>query len=152
MFCPQCQCEFRAGFSRCETCGVDLVEDLSAPRQAPRPEPSRPVTATPVPMSEYCGFLSLDEARNARDRVRELGIQAAIEIREAPGSPLDEPSNEEFWLRVEASKIGKAAAVLGYDTSEAAADEEEYVCGNCNAVVGADDDACPACGERLEGD
>lgn len=28
-FCPVCQCEFREGFTRCNTCEADLVECLS---------------------------------------------------------------------------------------------------------------------------
>jgi hypothetical protein len=29
MFCPHCQTEYRAGFTRCSDCDVDLVSDLS---------------------------------------------------------------------------------------------------------------------------
>ena len=29
MFCPDCRGEYREGFTRCELCGVDLVEALS---------------------------------------------------------------------------------------------------------------------------
>lgn len=28
MFCPECKCEYREGFTRCSTCDVDLVESL----------------------------------------------------------------------------------------------------------------------------
>jgi hypothetical protein len=28
MFCPQCKCEYREGFTRCSTCDVNLVESL----------------------------------------------------------------------------------------------------------------------------
>lgn len=28
MFCPQCQAEYRPGFTRCSDCGLDLVSDL----------------------------------------------------------------------------------------------------------------------------
>jgi hypothetical protein len=30
MFCPECKAEYRAGFTRCSDCGVDLVEQLDA--------------------------------------------------------------------------------------------------------------------------
>jgi hypothetical protein len=29
MFCPECKAEYRAGFTRCADCDVDLVADLS---------------------------------------------------------------------------------------------------------------------------
>ena len=28
MFCPQCKLEYRAGFTKCNDCDLDLVEDL----------------------------------------------------------------------------------------------------------------------------
>jgi hypothetical protein len=30
MFCPECKCEYREGFTHCSTCDVDLVESLDA--------------------------------------------------------------------------------------------------------------------------
>lgn len=36
MYCPQCQAEYREGFTRCDECGVDLVAELPAEdHQAP---------------------------------------------------------------------------------------------------------------------
>lgn len=33
MFCPKCKCEYRAGFTHCSDCDVDLVQQLpDAPR------------------------------------------------------------------------------------------------------------------------
>ncbi len=44
MFCPKCKSEYRAGFTRCEDCGVDLVESLDAPgNRAPGDDLSAPV-------------------------------------------------------------------------------------------------------------
>jgi hypothetical protein len=40
MFCPQCQAEYRPGFTRCSDCGVDLVYDLP-------PQQSQPGAAEP---------------------------------------------------------------------------------------------------------
>jgi hypothetical protein len=33
MFCPQCQAEYRSGFTHCADCDVDLVEALAEPNQ-----------------------------------------------------------------------------------------------------------------------
>lgn len=35
-FCPSCGAEFRAGFSVCNTCGVDLVSSLDKPKEVTR--------------------------------------------------------------------------------------------------------------------
>ena len=35
-FCPSCGAEFRAGFSVCNTCGVDLVSSLEKPKEVTR--------------------------------------------------------------------------------------------------------------------
>jgi hypothetical protein len=37
MFCPNCQTEYRASFSRCSDCGAQLVERLEAPVSTNRP-------------------------------------------------------------------------------------------------------------------
>jgi hypothetical protein len=34
MFCPECKAEYRAGFTRCSDCGLDLVEQLDARTRA----------------------------------------------------------------------------------------------------------------------
>jgi hypothetical protein len=34
MFCPECKAEYRAGFTRCSDCGLDLVEQLDTRRSA----------------------------------------------------------------------------------------------------------------------
>ena len=38
MFCPECRDEYRPGFTRCEDCGVDLVEKLPDPVEPPSAE------------------------------------------------------------------------------------------------------------------
>ena len=35
MFCPKCRDEYRAGFTRCADCDVDLVEELPEVEEAP---------------------------------------------------------------------------------------------------------------------
>lgn len=37
MYCLQCRCEFRPGFTHCKSCDVDLVEELS-PKDPPEAE------------------------------------------------------------------------------------------------------------------
>ena len=124
MYCPVCKDEFRPGFTRCGACDVELVEDLTAAAASPAsvarrelpPEGADPVG--PVEMVEFCGFLALGEARDARNTLRESGIRSEIVIREAPDSPPEGEIREEYWLRVERSGYALAAQRLGYDLEE----------------------------------
>ncbi|MHC4992874.1 MAG: hypothetical protein ACYTGC_18025, partial [Planctomycetota bacterium] len=82
MFCPSCKDEFRAGFTRCANCDVDLVDDLSKVETGPAvPAERERAEQLFVPLREYCGFLDLDEARHARDTLRLEGIRCEIAIR-----------------------------------------------------------------------
>ncbi len=68
MFCPKCQDEFRPGFSHCGRCNVDLVDDLTVVKPQASVVAREP--AMPIRFAEYCGYLSLEEARHARDELR----------------------------------------------------------------------------------
>jgi len=147
MFCPTCKDEFRAGFTRCASCGTELVEDLSQVKEAPA-EPARPPADGPVRVADYCGFFTLDEARASRDILRGKGIRSEIAIRDAPSAP-GEPVEEEYWLRVEATLMRQAAALLDEAAPEPD-DADAALCGSCAKEVPDDADACPHCGEPLD--
>ena len=154
MFCPACRDEFRPGFTHCAACGVELVETLD-PNSQPAPPPSAARAprhaAGPVSMIEYCGFVSLEEARGARDRLRHDGIRSDIVIRDGPepheraGGPA-----EEYWLRVERDRFAQATALLGFDEATHEADDSTFQCGECGAEVAAEESFCPKCGSRFE--
>jgi len=151
MFCPVCRDEFRAGFTRCANCDVDLVEDLSrAAAAAPAKRRSEPA-AQPDPVVStvnYCGFLDLDTARGARAKLREHGIRSVILIVDDA-----ETGEEEFWLRVESRRFAQAAAVLGFDeASHEAVDEGGFRCGNCGGDVAEHEQFCSGCGARFDED
>jgi hypothetical protein len=120
MFCPVCKDEFRSGFTRCAACEVALVEDLSRIRE-PVELPAEGHLAT-VELADFCGFVSLAEAREARETLRREGIRSEIAIREAPESALAEETKEEYWLRVDHSRYAVAARLIGYDLPEAPPD------------------------------
>jgi hypothetical protein len=124
MFCPSCKDEFRPGFTRCASCGVDLVEDLSAaePKETEKAQ-ERTAAAPPSRLADYCGFLGLEEARQARDSLRAEGIRADIVVREAPTSDLEAPVEEEYWLRVEVSGYARAPKILGFHPGETGEEE-----------------------------
>jgi hypothetical protein len=151
MFCPSCKDEFRPGFTRCATCDVDLVDSLAEVRAAPAVDKPRksPAAGQPavVPMTEYCGFLTLDEARGARATLKEHAIRCEIVIRELPDS-----TEEEFWLRVERDRYREVFAVLGFDEHEHNAYDDTFSCGECGHEVAAAESFCPKCGARFEDD
>lgn len=151
MFCPQCQDEFRPGFTRCARCNVDLVEDLS---QASRPEEAPPAEADlPVRLVEYCGFVALDDARQARDELRAKRIDSEILIRARPDVGRNGPVEEEFWIRVDSSRLREATAILGAPPEvedDDASESGSFACGECGATVAEDETFCAGCGARFE--
>ncbi len=153
MFCPDCGSEYRPGIERCATCQVPLVERPHAAAHArAASQGSRGSDWDSEPLLTYCGFLALDEARHARDSLRREGLRAEIAIREAPGSDLRDPVEEEYWLRVPAKAFEAASRILGYDEAEDAhgASDAPFLCSACGETVSADASSCPRCGERFE--
>jgi len=114
MFCPVCKDEFRPGFTRCAGCDVDLVDRLD-PVDEPTAGPPVHDDALPAPvrMADYCGFFHLDDARDARERLRREGISSDILIREIPADSPGDPPVEEFWLRVDAAQARRVEALIG---------------------------------------
>jgi hypothetical protein len=145
MYCPKCEDEFREGFTRCAGCNVDLVERLDeAPTRSTAPPP-------PTGLAEYCGFMSLDEARAARERLRDRQLPSDILVREQPDVPQDEPIREEYWLRIEPRRVREVAAALG-DLPQAAKSDDEagFACGDCGHHVAGQESFCPDCGARFD--
>jgi hypothetical protein len=129
-------------------------------------------------MADYCGFLALDEAREARDRLAAQGIRAEIAIREAPAAGGE--GGEEYWLRVDASRYALVPEILGFDAEEgqesveadpgegavtgrfrsrliqpARVTEDDprggpFECSECGQHVAGDEPFCPSCGLRFE--
>jgi len=152
MFCPRCRDEFRSGFTHCASCDVDLVDSLD---QVPEPvsTPSRAAVepVLPVAMAEYCGFLVLDDAREARDKLSLQGMRSDILIRQIEDDTTSGRTQEEYWLRVERNAFVQAAKLLGYDAAESH-EEEEVACGDCGHRVAPEETFCASCGARFEDD
>ena len=145
MLCPVCKDEFRPGFSRCEPCNVDLVEDLSQAQPRSSEAPGGPPPQ--IRVTDYCGFLSLDEARGARELLKQHAIRSDILIREL-AAEAEGPLQEEYWLRVEAERFVQVASLLGYDAAEAS--DDEVACSECGHGVKAEESFCPGCGARFD--
>jgi len=150
MFCPVCRDEYRPGFTRCATCDVDLVESLSVAGQG-QPKQVVPEVAAEEATANFCGFLTLDEAREARDKVRAAGILGEILIRDAPGSAAGESAREDYWLRVAPRDFRAVAGILDFAPAPIETPDESFTCSACGATVRASDEVCPGCGLGFEG-
>ena len=160
MICPRCKHEYRAGFTRCATCHVDLVDEDSLP-QSRDPEPLHSHTRstmdanTIAELLPFCGFLTLDEARSAREQLRESGIPADILIREVE---TDQETLEEYWIRVPRRRFAEVSDVLHEEPAQAEEKEgngevhqgEVFSCSACGEDVEGDADVCPHCGARFD--
>jgi hypothetical protein len=153
MYCPVCRDEYRPGFTRCATCDVALVESLESGEVAPARAPAQIVAevAADEPTVNFCGFLALDEARQARDKLREAGVPAEILIRDVPGSAAGQDVQEEFWLRVRPRDFRAVVGIVGFAPAESDPGDDSFKCSACGATVHATDDACPGCGLGFEG-
>lgn len=152
MFCPSCHSEYRPGIARCATCDVALVEEID-PAEAGSTGAD---DGAAVPEAElrvsYCGFLSLEDARQARDLLRRERIRSEIAILEPTHADLSHPVREEYWLRIAPRDFSAAAGLLGYDSAseETSGNDETFCCSACGHSVRAEESFCPRCGERFE--
>ena len=149
MFCPVCRDEYRPGFTRCASCDVALVEV----QDAPSPQKTAPILAEVAAedaTANFCGFLTLDEARQARDKLREASLPAEILIKDAPKTVPDASVHEEFWLRVRPKDFRAIVEIIGFEPVETADKDAAFGCSACGAMVRGSDDACPGCGLRFE--
>jgi hypothetical protein len=73
-------------------------------------------------MVDYCGFLTLEDARDAREHLGRHGIPSEIAIRDPVGVPVEERAGEEYWLRVPLKSFQAVTALLGYDTCASESD------------------------------
>ena len=146
MFCPECRDEFREGFTRCASCEVDLVGDLSSVESTPARGPD-PILA--VSVVDYCGFLSLDDAREARDTLHVAGTPTQIVIRNLTAGTPTAPVKEEFWLQVPKDAVRRVAAILGDLEPAESEPTESLSCSDCGKPVQSEEQFCPHCGARF---
>ena len=150
MFCPVCRDEYRPGFTRCATCDVDLVPSLDAATPKP-PAAVLPEVAAEEATVNFCGFLTLDEALDARATVRGKGMRAEILICDAPKLHAGAEAKDEYWLRVTPRDFKSVAQLVGYQPAATTAEAgESFLCSACGATVGPQDAACPGCGLAFE--
>lgn len=160
MRCPSCKSEYRPGITHCRTCDVDLEDehDGDPARIIPPSFEAEQPEVEEGPMASYCGFLSLDDARAARDQLRGQRIPSEILIRDEARGESGAAAKEEFWLRVPVNRMKQVEHVLGFEGEEAAeaepdeADDEEggFACSDCGKTVAEHENTCPHCGAKFE--
>jgi hypothetical protein len=152
MFCPVCECEFREGFTRCEGCNADLVSELGGGSSSPvASQAGRLMPESCAAKSDFCGFVEMTEARDARDLLWNNGIASEIVIRPAPGSQPGSRLEEEFWLRVPGDRVKHVVGLLGFHEGDDAGFEgtDEFQvqrCDRCGAELPPEEVFCPHCG------
>jgi hypothetical protein len=125
---------------------VDLVEQLdSVPETASGTAHGSPEAVMLEPKADYCGFLEMTEAREARDLLWGNGIPSEIVIRPATGCLPGSRLSEEFWLRVPARKVQAVIGLLGFDEEEGDRSEGRR-CSGCGADLPGAERFCPHCG------
>lgn len=149
MYCPVCKDEYRSGFTRCATCNVDLVEAV-ATTPPKKPTPVLAEVAAEEATANFCGFFTLDEARQARDKVRAERLRAEILICEPMGARLTDPVKEEYWLRVTPHDFRAVAAIIGFEPGGVTEGDDSFLCSACGDTVRSSDAECPGCGLRFE--
>ncbi len=152
MFCPECEGEYRLGITHCPTCDVDLVDHPPRAVAAREPEDGEGLT-TASAMADYCGFLALEDARQARDRLRQERVPSEIVLRDTTNADPSIVLREECWLRVPVDAFQRVADILGYDaTDESSPDAASatVACSECGESVGEQESFCPHCGARFD--
>lgn len=157
MFCPSCESEYRPGFTRCASCDVDLVPDLRGAAESHDAPPApvrhlRQQADSPDPglihAVNLLGFLTLDDARDAREQLRARGVRSEILIRDSQDPEAED--GEEYWIRVAPQSVKASAAILGDEPEVEVQEAEEILCSACNKPVDEDAAQCPHCGARFE--
>jgi hypothetical protein len=95
MYCPECQSEYRPGFTHCSDCDVDLVEDLSAA------EPEHPGNLIPLAEEKSSELVAelLDRLEKAEvPYVIEAGTALAMLGREEITLDAPQPWEARVWI------------------------------------------------------
>lgn len=100
-FCPSCESEYRAGFTRCTDCGTELVDELPRGEEEPDTSPGEPVP--------FQTFKSSAEAEMACELLKRNGIRSFVqggEFAVIPGS-----FSQEVVLMVDERDLTRAAEI-----------------------------------------
>ena len=111
MFCPQCKAEYRAGFTRCSDCDVELVKQL--------PVDPPPVSETDHPqlvvVRTYPSHVDADLARTALEAA---GIDSMVESDDQGGQSPGLAFTRGIALLVKSEDLDAADEILEVDATD----------------------------------
>jgi hypothetical protein len=151
MYCPSCRSEYRAGFSRCAHCDVDLVAELPPEDEFGSTEAMARLLADKEVQALLVGnHVDLGEAQRFLARARIPSVMAGEASEE-----IDAPVHQRFFLMVAADDLERARDLVHARWREGAiaqgmllSDEAPAagVCPACGAAVSLSAQECPDCG------
>jgi hypothetical protein len=113
MICPQCKSEYRAGFTRCSDCNVDLVDQLPT-------EVARPIDHHRLDLVLADSYSNQVEADVARTALEGSGIETFTSGDDLGGEAPYIAFNRGIEIFVRRDDVEAAKAVLSADVSELA--------------------------------
>ena len=158
MFCPRCRSEYRAGFTRCAHCEVELVAELPPADLYENPDAMAKALEGKDTQAILVGsHVDLAQAQ------RFLGSQQILSVLAGEGDQeVEAPMHQRLFLMVAAEDLERARAAIqarwregaiaqGLMTKEPGAVSAD-VCPACGASVPANVSECPDCGLFIGGD
>ncbi|HUU00790.1 MAG TPA: hypothetical protein VM425_05045 [Myxococcota bacterium] len=137
-FCPVCLCEFREGFTRCNNCGVDLVDHLEQEMELSEENIRAALEGKELVLVTRG---ELEVVKETRDLLSSRRIASIVvddeEAKLPPGAP------PRVMLAVSKDDVEAAARVLGDKFQQMVAEEGQELAGELKY------DSCPACGTRI---
>lgn len=140
-FCPVCLSEYRAGFTRCATCEVDLVDKLEGEHHFTEEEIQKALSGHELVAISRGGMDAVLETREVLTAERLPAL--VVEDKEQPSNP-EQPKR--VVLLVRKIDVPKANELIGDVFKELVAKEGL----STNAEIKSD--ICPACGTKLPED
>ncbi len=153
MFCPRCRSEYRAGFTRCAHCEVDLVPELPPADLYESPEAMARVLegkdTQPIMVGSHVDLAQVQRFLGRQQILSVLASEADQEV--------DAPMHQRLYLMVAADDLERARAVIqrqwrdgaisqGLVSKDGGGPVSDAVCPACGAAVPASASECPDCG------
>jgi hypothetical protein len=136
--CPVCLCEFREGFTHCNTCDVELVDHLEKEMELSEENIREALEGKELVLVTRG---ELEVVKETRDLLSSRRIASIVvddeEAKLPPGAP------PRVMLAVNKDDVEAAARVLGDKFQQMVAEEGQELAAELNY------DSCPACGTKI---
>lgn len=140
-FCPMCLSEFRVGFEKCNSCDVDLVDQLKEEMELTEENIKRAVEGQElIPIRRN----TLDVIKETRDLLSSHRIASVIVEDQQP--PMHPGAPALMILLVPKDSVEATGKVLGENFSEML--QEEGITKNSDSTA-VQYNSCPACGSKV---